>query len=222
LTDAVIVQPGGLPVSAGCRLLARITRSPVAGQVTVAGNEQGRSREEACFGGLGLAALVSIGAGGGILSVLGPTGQMAGGGAYLSFVAGGIVAAVTGWSYSLLRVRSAAEAGRLGSWTACSARAWRARWTCCCGWAVSSNAPEDARDPARTLPRACLTAAGGVMALDVSVASWPLGNLSRHATATDSDHAPAAAARPFPGPAGFTLIAVVAVVSTSSPVNATL
>jgi hypothetical protein len=64
----------------------------VAGQVPVAGNEQGQSRRPAS-GSLGLAALVSIGAGCGIRSVLGPAGQMAGGGAYLSFVVGGIVAA---------------------------------------------------------------------------------------------------------------------------------
>jgi hypothetical protein len=47
-----------------------------------------------------------------------------------------------------------------------------------------------------------------------------LGNRSRHAT--DSGHALAAAARPFPGPAGVTLIAVAAVVSTASPASATL
>ena len=60
-------------------------------------------------GRLGLAALVSIGiggmVGGGIFSVLVLTVQIAGGGAYLSFVVGGIVAALTGWSYSLLSVR---------------------------------------------------------------------------------------------------------------------
>jgi amino acid transporter len=56
-----------------------------------------------------LAALVSIGiggmVGGGIFSVLGLTVQIAGAGAYLSFVVGGIVAALTGWSYSVLSVR---------------------------------------------------------------------------------------------------------------------
>ncbi|HEY5986235.1 MAG TPA: hypothetical protein VIV12_07665 [Streptosporangiaceae bacterium] len=78
-------------------------------------------------GSLGLAALVSIGAGGGILSLRGPTGQMAGGPAYLSFVADGIVA---GDRLAVFADAgdgdAAAAAGRLGSWTACSARAWRA------------------------------------------------------------------------------------------------
>ena len=66
-------------------------------------------------GGLGLAALVSIGiggmVGGGIFSVLGLTVQIAGAGAYLSFVVGGIVAALTGWSYSLLSVRIRSRGG---------------------------------------------------------------------------------------------------------------
>ena len=75
---------------------------------------QGERRKPAA-GGLGLAALVSIGiggmVGGGIFSVLGLTVQLAGGGAYLSFVAGGIVAALTGWSYSLLSVRIRSRGG---------------------------------------------------------------------------------------------------------------
>lgn len=67
-----------------------------------------RTRERA-EGELGIAALVAIGiggmVGGGIFSVLGLTVQIAGSGAYLSFVAGGVVAALTGFSYALLSVR---------------------------------------------------------------------------------------------------------------------
>lgn len=58
---------------------------------------------------LGVAALVSIGiggmVGGGIFSGLGLTAQIAGAGAYLSFVTGGVIAALTGRSYALLSVR---------------------------------------------------------------------------------------------------------------------
>ena len=78
----------------------------VAAGVSAALNRHRRDRE-----GLGLAALVSIGVGGtvggGIFSVLGLTVQIAGAGAgaYLSFVVGGVVAALTGWSYSVLSVR---------------------------------------------------------------------------------------------------------------------
>jgi len=81
---------------------------------------------------------------------------------------------------------------------------------------------EDARDPGRPLPRAYLIAIGGVIALYVLVAFVAVGNLSPHAIATESDYALAAAARPFLGQAGFTLIGVAAVVSTSSAINATL
>ncbi|MFZ1175997.1 MAG: hypothetical protein WAO15_06955 [Mycobacterium sp.] len=56
-------------------------------------------------GELGDVALVSIGiggmVGGGIFSVLGLTVQIASAGAYLSFVAGGVIAALTGRSYAL-------------------------------------------------------------------------------------------------------------------------
>ncbi|WP_099020444.1 APC family permease [Mycolicibacterium palauense] len=59
-------------------------------------------------GELSLASLVSIGVGGmvggGIFSVLGLTVQIAGPGAYLSFLAGGVVAALTGCSYAWLSV----------------------------------------------------------------------------------------------------------------------
>ena len=42
--------------------------------------------------------------GGGIFSVLGLTVQIAGAGAYISFLVGGTVAALTGWSYARLSV----------------------------------------------------------------------------------------------------------------------
>jgi amino acid transporter len=65
--------------------------------------------------GLGLPALVSIGiggmVGGGIFSVLGLTVQLAGAGAYLSFLVGGLVAALTGWSYSRLTVQIRSRGG---------------------------------------------------------------------------------------------------------------
>lgn len=66
-------------------------------------------------GELGISALVSIGiggmVGGGIFSVLGLTVQIASAGAYLSFVAGGVIAALTGRSYALLSVRIRSRSG---------------------------------------------------------------------------------------------------------------
>jgi amino acid transporter len=285
-------------------------------------------------GGLGLAALVSIGiggmVGGGIFSVLGLTVQIAGAGAYLSFVVGGIVAALTGWSYSLLSVQVRSRGGTAvfldrafgtsvagplnlllwlsyfvmlglyavafgaylaallgvdagGPWPRVfasmvvvafaglnlagaqvvgraeavlvyfklavllvfcvgglafvnTARVSPAAFPPAAtivyagaliflgyeGFELIANASEDARDPERTLPRAYLIAIGGVIALYVLVAFVAVGNLSPHAIASESDYALAAAARPFLGPAGFTLIGIAAVVSTASAINATL
>jgi amino acid transporter len=284
--------------------------------------------------GLGLAALVSIGiggmVGGGIFSVLGLTVQIAGGGAYLSFVVGGVVAALTGWSYSLLSVRIRSRGGTatfldrafgtsvagplnlllwlsyfvmlglyavaFGAYLAAllgldASGAWQRVFASVVvvgfaglnlagaqlvgraeavlvyfkltvllifclgglafvntarvapaafpsagtivyagaliflgyeGFELIANASEDARDPERTLPRAYLIAIGGVIALYVLVAFVAVGNLSPHAIAAESDYALAAAARPFLGSAGFTLIGIAAVVSTSSAINATL
>ncbi len=72
------------------------------------------------------------------------------------------------------------------------------------GFELIANASEDARDPARTLPRAYAIAIGGVIALYVLVAFVAVGNLSPHAIAAESDYALAAAHRPDhrrpPGP----------------------
>ncbi len=84
------------------------------------------------------------------------------------------------------------------------------------GFELIANASEDARDPERTLPRAYLIAIGGVIVLYVLVAFVAVGNLTPNAIASERDYALAAAARPFLGAAGFKLIAVAAVVSTST------
>jgi amino acid transporter len=66
-------------------------------------------------GSLGVGPLVAIGiggmVGGGIFSVLGLTVQVAGAGAYLSFVVGGVVAALTGLSYARLSVAVRSRGG---------------------------------------------------------------------------------------------------------------
>jgi amino acid transporter len=90
------------------------------------------------------------------------------------------------------------------------------------GFELIANASEDARDPKRTLPRAYLLAIGSVIALYVLVAFVAVGNLSPAAIARQRDYALAAAAQPFLGSAGFKLIAIAAVVSTASAINATL
>jgi amino acid transporter len=292
------------------------------------------SSEPRSSGSLGLAALVSIGiggmVGGGIFSVLGLTVQIAGAGAYLSFLVGGAVATLTGSSYARLSVAVRSRGGTAafldrafgtriagplnlllwlsyfvmlslyavafgaylaallgldpnGAWrrilgsavVVCFAAlnlagarvvgraeaalvyfklavlllfalgglafVQRARVTPAAfpspgaivfagtliflayeGFELIANASEDARDPQRTLPRAYLIAIGGVIALYVLVALVAVGNLSPAAIARQRDYALAAAARPFLGSAGFKLIAIAAVVSTASAINATL
>jgi amino acid transporter len=285
-------------------------------------------------GSLRLPALVSIGiggmVGGGIFSVLGLTVQVAGSGAYLSFVVGGTVAALTGFSYARLSVAVRSRGGTAtfldrafgtsvagplnlllwlsyfvmlglyafafgaylaallgldpnGVWRRifaslvviafaalnlagaqlvgraeallvyfkltvllafCAgglafvqlARVSPSRFPSATavvyagtliflayeGFELIANASEDARDPARTLPRAYLLAIGTVIALYVLVAFVAVGNLAPARIAAERDYVLAAAARPFFGSAGFKLIAIAAVVSTSSAINATL
>jgi amino acid transporter len=90
------------------------------------------------------------------------------------------------------------------------------------GFELIANASEDARNPERTLPLSYLIAIGSVICLYVLVAFVAVGNLSPQAIASERDYALAAAAQPFLGSAGFKLIAVAAVVSTASAINATL
>jgi amino acid transporter len=284
--------------------------------------------------GLGLPALVSIGiggmVGGGIFSVLGLTVQIAGAGAYLSFLVGGAVAALTGSSYARLTVAVRDRGGTaafldrafgtrvagplnlllwlsyfvmlglyavaFGAYLAAllgldPAGPWRrvfASAVVICfaglnlagarvvgraeavlvyfklavllffaiaglafvhasrvspaalppvgsivfagtliflayeGFELIANASEDAREPRRDLPRAYGIAIGGVIALYVLVAFVAVGNLSPAAIARDRDDALAAAAQPFLGSAGFKLIAIAAIVSAASAINATL
>jgi amino acid transporter len=283
---------------------------------------------------LGLAALVAIGiggmVGGGIFSVLGLTVQLAGAGAYVSFVVGGVVAALTGFSYACLSVMIPSRGGTasfldrafrtgvagplnlllwlsyfvmlglyavaFGSYMAALLGldpngVWRrilASAVILCfaalnlagarvvgraesvlvyfklavllvfsfgglafvhsarvspsafpsiativyagaliflayeGFELIANASEDAREPQRSLPRAYAIAIGGVICLYVLVAFVAVGNLSPRAIGSERDYALAAAARPFLGSAGFKLIAIAAVVSTASAINATL
>ena len=90
------------------------------------------------------------------------------------------------------------------------------------GFELIANASEDARDPERTLPRAYLISIGSVIVLYVLVALVAVGNLAPKTIANERDYVLAAAARPFLGAAGFKLIAVAAVISTASAINATL
>ncbi len=90
------------------------------------------------------------------------------------------------------------------------------------GFELIANTAHDVRDVARTLPRAYYTAVGFVLALYVLVSLVTVGNIPVDKIVAAKDYALAEAARPFLGQAGFTLIAIAAMLSTASAINATL
>lgn len=90
------------------------------------------------------------------------------------------------------------------------------------GFELIANTARDVRDVARTLPRAYYTAVGFVIGLYVLVSLVTVGNLVVDKIVAAEDYALAEAARPFLGQAGFTLIAIAALLSTASAINATL
>ena len=90
------------------------------------------------------------------------------------------------------------------------------------GFELIANTAHDVRDVARTLPRAYFTAVGFVLALYVLVSLVTVGNLPVDTIVAAKDYALAEAAKPFLGQAGFALIAIAALLSTASAINATL
>jgi len=78
------------------------------------------------------------------------------------------------------------------------------------GFELIANTANDVRDVAKTLPRAYYIAVGFVIVLYVLVALVTVGNLSVDKIVAARDFALAEAARPFLGQAGFTLIAIAA------------
>jgi amino acid transporter len=90
------------------------------------------------------------------------------------------------------------------------------------GFELIANTARDVRNVARTLPRAYYTAVGFVIGLYVLVSLVTVGNLAVDKIVAAKDYALAEAARPFLGQAGFTMIAIAAMFSTASAINATL
>lgn len=90
------------------------------------------------------------------------------------------------------------------------------------GFELIANTAGDVKHAARNLPRAYYAAVGFVIVLYVSIAMVTVGNLSFANIAEAEDYALAMAAKPFLGAFGFTLIAIAAVLSTASAINATL
>jgi amino acid transporter len=90
------------------------------------------------------------------------------------------------------------------------------------GFELIANTAENVKNPQITLPKAYFTAVIFVIVLYVLVSMVTVGNLPLDKIIAAKDYALAEAARPFLGAIGFSLIAVAALLSTGSAINATL
>lgn len=90
------------------------------------------------------------------------------------------------------------------------------------GFGLITNAAEDMEDPRKTLPKALYLSVFFVILIYVSVSLAVSGNLPLTDIIKAKDYAMAEAAKPFLGSVGFTIIAIAALFSTSSAINATL
>jgi hypothetical protein len=90
------------------------------------------------------------------------------------------------------------------------------------GFELIANTARDARESAKTLPRAFYSSVGFVIILYILVATVTVGTLSIDQIVAAKDYALAVAAKPFLGHIGFLLIAIAAMLSTASAINATL
>ncbi len=90
------------------------------------------------------------------------------------------------------------------------------------GFRVITNTAEDMPDPAKTLPRAMMTAILLVMVLYVGIAFAVFGNLPVEKVIAAKDFALAEAALPIFGQVGFVVVAITALIATASAINANL
>ena len=88
------------------------------------------------------------------------------------------------------------------------------------GFRVITNTAEDMENPGQTMLKAMSIAIGLVMVLYVAVSLAVFGNLSLPEIIKAQDYALAEAARPVFGQIGFTVMAVAALISTASSINA--
>ena len=90
------------------------------------------------------------------------------------------------------------------------------------GFELIANTAQDVRDAQRILPRAYYSGVGFVIVLYVLVAIVTVGTLPIARIINAQDYALAEAARPSLGQTGFLLIAIAAMLSTASAINATV
>jgi amino acid transporter len=90
------------------------------------------------------------------------------------------------------------------------------------GFELIANTAQDVREAPKTLPRAFYSSVGFVIILYVLVATVTVGTLPVDRIVNAKDYALAEAARPSLGQTGFILIAIAAMLSTASAINATV
>jgi len=90
------------------------------------------------------------------------------------------------------------------------------------GFGLITNAAADMREPRKLLPRSLYISVILVIVLYLAVSLTVTGNLSDYEIEQSKDYALAEAAKPFLGQFGFRLIAIAALFSTASAINATL
>lgn len=90
------------------------------------------------------------------------------------------------------------------------------------GFELIANTANDIRTPEKTLPRAYYSSVLFVIILYVLIAYVTVSSVSADTIANAQDYALAVAAQPFLGSFGFKLIAIAALLSTTSAINATL
>ena len=89
------------------------------------------------------------------------------------------------------------------------------------GFELIANTALDIKNPKKNLPRAYYISIGVVIILYILVAIVTVASLPFSQIASAQDYALAAAAKPFMGPLGYTLISITALLSTFSAINAT-
>jgi amino acid transporter len=90
------------------------------------------------------------------------------------------------------------------------------------GFELIATTADDVKNPKSVLPKAFYTSVLFVIGLYVMVSIVTVGNLSVDKIVESRDYALAESAKPFLGQIGFVVIAIAALLSTSSAINATL
>jgi amino acid transporter len=90
------------------------------------------------------------------------------------------------------------------------------------GFELIANTAADIKEPEKNLPRAFFWSVFSVLLLYIIVSVVAVGNLTPEQVLKAKDYVLAVAAEPFFGKIGFVIIAIAAMLSTASAINATL